>query len=1340
MNLKDILLIIQYLIIFLMFAEGVVIFRKWKSPLHGYLFLYCISALVNNIGYLLELVSNTEGEYITALKLSYGGRVFITLMLFFFVAKLTHVKFFNGLKAFLLAFHMGIYAFVLTIPLHNLYYSSFEFTLGKYFPVVHHGNGIVHDIFMASQFIYIALGFIWLFMALFKAKSKTAKRQLGAVILAIFSEASFFLIQVTGIFPVSDYYDLTMIGYVIGTILMFVAIYSFDLLGAKEIAKEYVIDNISEAVIAVDNNGKVNYFNNIAGELYPEFLKGDTTFPSEIEDVITNGGHVGKLDRYYDPQKNNLILDGVKYGTIYVLVDETGHFTYMAELKKQRSLAKAANEAKSRFLANMSHEIRTPINAVLGFDEMILRESNEESIRGYAANIRSSGKALLSLINDILDFSKIEEGKMTIVPAQYDLSSLVNDLINMIKGRADKKGLILNVDVDESIPHLLYGDEMRIKQCILNLLTNAVKYTEKGSVSLKVTMNMKEDYGKKVKVKGHGYSVGNIELKVMVNDTGIGMKQEAIEKLFAPFERIEEKRNRAIEGTGLGMSIVRQLLELMDSSLSVESEYGKGSKFSFSIKQEVVAWEEIGRFTGKIDENKGKDYVYREKFHASLARILVVDDTEMNLTVVKSLLKKTKINIDTALNGMEAVNLCKNNKYDAIFIDHMMPDMDGIETLTNIREEGLNKDTPAVALTANAISGAREMYLEAGFNDYLSKPVDGEKLEKLLIKLLPSEKVDKDYKEENKAEPSAESRSSVLVVDDDEAVCTLCSNILKPYYMVELCMEGKKAVGMASELKPDLILLDIHMFDINGFEVLKQLKENESIADIPVLMITGDADSETEKFGFKSGVSDYIRKPFAPDVLLQRAKRIIDLTHYQKSIESEVRKQTRLSKRLAREMMITLSKTVDTKDHYTDGHSRRVAALCAEIGRRMGLRGKEQILLYEIGLLHDIGKIGIHDDIIHKTTRLTDEEFAIVKSHSLKGYEILKEISDMPRLCEGARWHHERYDGSGYPDGLKGNEIPLEARIACIADCYDAMTSTRTYSVPKSKEEVENEILRCRGTWFDPKVADTLLDMMKEDTEFKMNEKAKPQDVWKGYKKLWEGAGNSDDENIISLKPESLNNDKPGIASDNGSQEENDAALPEGLKEIDEIDINSGIKNCGSIDGYLSVLDVFVKTASFKADEIESLYRDRDLENYTIKVHALKSSARIIGAMELSDMARELENAGKNGDNKYIDENTGKLIADYRSLYDKLSILNKVKEKQEKIDPEMLKEAYQTAAEIAESMDYGLMDDLLNSLKKYDFSDNDAKAVSEMEKALTELDFDKIKVIAKNGGDNGRSN
>ncbi len=394
-----------------------------------------------------------------------------------------------------------------------------------------------------------------------------------------------------------------------------------------------------------------------------------------------------------------------------------------AEVAKQEALA--ANEAKGRFLANMSHEIRTPINAVLGMDEMILRESKEQATREYAMDIYMAGQTLLSLINDILDFSKIDSGKMEIIPVEYDVSSLIYDLANMTSQRARDKNIEFKVETDCSIPSRLYGDDVRIRQVLTNILTNAVKYTHEGTVWLRIQSREMED---------------SAVLRFEVEDTGIGIKEEDLPKLSAEFERIEEDRNRNIEGTGLGMSITIQLLALLGSTLKAESVYGKGSKFYFELEQKIVDHTPIGDFEARVHQ-MAENYNYGNKFCAPEAKVLVVDDNAVNRKVFRSLVKDTQIEVTEAEGGRECLELVQENHYDLIFLDHMMPEMDGVETLHYMKElsDFPCRETPVIVLTANAVSGAKEKYLTEGFDDFLSKPIVPEKLEHMIQTMLPDE-------------------------------------------------------------------------------------------------------------------------------------------------------------------------------------------------------------------------------------------------------------------------------------------------------------------------------------------------------------------------------------------------------------------------------------------------------------------------------------------------------------------------------------------------------------------------------------------------------------------------
>ncbi len=390
----------------------------------------------------------------------------------------------------------------------------------------------------------------------------------------------------------------------------------------------------------------------------------------------------------------------------------------------------------------MSHEIRTPINAILGLNEMILRNTSELESKQYSSDVKRATNNLLEIVNEILDFSKIDSGKMELVAMDYNLANLIKDVVNMFSIRAEEKGLQFVANVDTSLPVGLYGDDVKLRQILSNILSNAVKYTLKGTVELQVSG---ETYDDKVK------------LHFRVKDTGIGIKPENRSKLFREFERIEEKQNRGIEGTGLGMSITIRLLKMMNAELQVDSVYGEGSEFYFDLEQPIIEKESIASFSA-MQQEKLKEDVYKKSFMAPEAKILVVDDNKMNLKVFCGLLKETKIQIDRAESGYECLELAKQKKYDVIFLDHMMPEMDGVETLHNLRQmtDGLNKDTEVIALTANVVNGAREYYLKEGFNDFLSKPFKPEELEQMIFIRLPKEYIVSEENDMQKTEQTKE--------------------------------------------------------------------------------------------------------------------------------------------------------------------------------------------------------------------------------------------------------------------------------------------------------------------------------------------------------------------------------------------------------------------------------------------------------------------------------------------------------------------------------------------------------------------------------------------------------
>lgn len=448
---------------------------------------------------------------------------------------------------------------------------------------------------------------------------------------------------------------------------------------------------------------------------------------------------------------------------------------YIAEnriISAQKREIEILNENQSSFFSSMSHEIRTPINTIIGLDEMILREDISDEVAEDAQDIAAAGNILLSLINDILDMSKLESGKMEVVNAAYDSGAMLSDIVNMIWVKAKEKGLDFQVDITPDLPASLIGDEVRIKQVLLNLLNNAVKYTKEGAIVFSVRCER----------RGEGEAV----ISYAVEDTGIGIKKDSIPYLFDAFKRVDMQQNHMIEGTGLGLSIVKQLVELMGGTIDVRSIYLKGSTFTVTLRQEIVSGEGVGELNLRTRNSKRDRVAYQQSFEAPSARILIVDDNEMNLTVEQKLLRGTKLQVDTATSGRKALAMTQSVRYNAILLDHLMPEMDGITCLHEIRRQpgGLNRTTPAIALTANAGSKNQAIYEQEGFDGYLSKPVSGIQLERSLLAVLPEELVafhDDSIDLRNSSVIRLSSSKKIPLVITTDNVCDLPLQLLRSY-------------------------------------------------------------------------------------------------------------------------------------------------------------------------------------------------------------------------------------------------------------------------------------------------------------------------------------------------------------------------------------------------------------------------------------------------------------------------------------------------------------------------------------------------------------------------------
>ena len=472
--------------------------------------------------------------------------------------------------------------------------------------------------------------------------------------------------------------------------------------------------------------------------------------------------------------------------------------------QKQKKEIEELNRAENHFFSSMSHEIRTPINTIIGLNEIILRENTSDEVTENARNIQGASKLLLSLINDILDISKIKSGKMEIVNVSYETGALFSEIVNMIWIKAKEKGLEFKLQVDSSIPSMLCGDEVRIKQILINLLSNAVKYTSEGTVTLSIRCERQ--------------AINRVRIWYSVEDTGQGVKKESIPYIFNAFRRVDEEQNRYIEGTGLGLNIVHNLVELMGGEISVNSIYTKGSKFVVMLDQDIVDDRDLGAFTLASRTKVHESETYHQSFEAPDAHILVVDDNDMNLLVVKKLLAETKIQIDTASGGAECLRLTQNYHYDCILMDHMMPEMDGIECLHRLRVQptGLCQDVPVVALTANAGSDNQLLYRKEGFSGYLAKPVSGALLEAAVLSILPKELVhlneearQTDVEKEILIFEQAQRRSIMVTTD---SVCDLPESLLKeygisvcPYYV---CTEDGRFLD-EEEIRVDELLMHI---------------------------------------------------------------------------------------------------------------------------------------------------------------------------------------------------------------------------------------------------------------------------------------------------------------------------------------------------------------------------------------------------------------------------------------------------------------------------------------------------------------------------------------------------
>ena len=690
-----------------------------------------ICTFLDMTGYFLELQSVSEEAARLSIKVEYIGTTMGLLsFLYFSCLYSTHLGDWHVrlIKRFYAVNHLFILVVVFTIDSNTIFYRKVERVVRNGYYLWSIDPGPVYYWWFITTMV---LGFLITFIVLQSALEHRGEKrpELFLLCLASLLPICLWFLRMAGVFGYYDPYPMSMM--ITECFLVFI-MYKYRLFDTVKTAKDRVIDNIREGILVTDHNGEVIYLNREISRIFPEVDWKNRRMVEErvfrfLEDH--RDGFMTLKNQYYQWKSGEILDDNRRRaGVLYRISDITEGHLYTRQLISLKEEAERANAAKSIFLAHMSHEIRTPINAVLGMNEMILRESCSDTIKDYARNIQNAGKILLSIINDILDLSKIESGQMEIVEKDYHLGKMLIDIENMVTMRAEENSLALHIQANPMLPEALHGDEQRIKQCIINFLTNSLKYTREGQVTLQVDFTDKDK--------------DTIDLRITVTDTGIGIEEDKLAILFEPFVRLDRSKNEHIEGTGLGLSITKKLIDRMEGRLSVESVYGRGSVFSFTLPQKVAGPDLLGDYKEKLRRVAERESA-REEFTAPGARILAVDDNRVNITVVRGLLRRLKVQFDSATSGQECLDKFAKNDYDIILLDHMMPVMDGVQTLHRMQEtERFRQNAPAViAMTANAVIGAREKYLEEGFTDYLSKPIGHKSLEEMIRAYLPEEMI-----------------------------------------------------------------------------------------------------------------------------------------------------------------------------------------------------------------------------------------------------------------------------------------------------------------------------------------------------------------------------------------------------------------------------------------------------------------------------------------------------------------------------------------------------------------------------------------------------------------------
>jgi len=939
--------------------------------------------------------------------------------------------------------------------------------------------------------------------------------------------------------------------------------------------------------------------------------------------------------------------------------------------KKEAERAEELTVAQNRFFSSMSHEIRTPINSILGLNELILRDqsASDEIIRD-ASGIQGSGKMLLSLINDILDFSKIEAGSMDIVPVDYKVGDMMSEIVNMMWLRAHDKGLGFEVSIDPEVPTVLYGDEVRIKQVIINLLNNAVKYTSEGHVGLRVESNKTGD--------------DTIDLCVSISDTGMGIKKEDMPYLFDAFKRIDEGKNRHIEGTGLGLSIVKQLIDLMKGSISVNSVYGEGSTFTFTISQMVTDHNGVGDLNIH-SQHVSRKGIYEASFIAPEARILIVDDNEMNLEVESRLLRDTDMRIDKAVSGKEALEMCLKAHYDAIFMDHLMPGMDGIECLSSLRNQsgGLNRNTPVIVLTANAGSSNRELYNQAGFDGYLVKPVSGAAMEDMLVHHISAEKIIhrnamKVAGEDISTTDKYAEKASVVITSS--SMCDLPDSVIRKLHIPIIPFVVKTDEGEFRD--------GVHL---DAYELIRHISAGKEAVSSPP-----NENDYTEFFAHA----------------LKKAHHLIHI-----SITTSMSKDYYAASEAAR--------SFDNVTVINSGCLSSATGLLVLIGCKQAQQGMQvEDIVSELEMM----KQRLRCSFIINTTDYMVKKGLISRNlhriaESLSLHPAIKIRGDKAGL--GGIWAgrtqraYRKYISKALPvDSIPDSEVVFVTYADLPSDTLawieEEIKKTAFFEHVVFQQASAAITSNCGPGSFG------ILYFLKSNKSYNissyiddMTGSTDPEDTFYGQDDIEPDREDERSEALIIQEEEPEHKWYQGIAGIDGA---------------------AAIKNSGSEEAFKSVLKIFYESIPNKHEELENLYSSSDWDNYTIRIHALKSSARLVGALGLGDMAERLENAGKEKDIQYISDNHANAMEEYLKYKKTLAVVfpddndtsDGDSDNRPIADKELMSDFYEGIRVAADAMDCDMIEDIIKEMEEYRIPDPEKDRFKRIKERADAFDYDGI--------------